>query len=202
LPDRPAPEKNPSHHGTPDPRHVLERNLNDHNLRDQQPTKRPDDTRIGGQHPGLGQPIKITKLALIATATVAATIALRATAHADASGQFASPSGNIHCVFGSSPAPLAMCSIRDHTFAEPQASPCDGGPTPTEQFELDQGKPGIPRCDYSALASGFGPWPSLAYGQTRSIGTITCDSETSGVTCTDSSTGHFFRVSRDSYQLG
>jgi hypothetical protein len=34
------------------------------------------------------------------------------------------------------------------------------------------------------------------------IGAITCDSEPAGVTCTDISTGHFFRVSRDSYQLG
>jgi hypothetical protein len=35
-----------------------------------------------------------------------------------------------------------------------------------------------------------------------SIGAITCDSEPSGVTCTNSSTGHFFRVSRESYELG
>ena len=36
----------------------------------------------------------------------------------------------------------------------------------------------------------------------RSLGTITCDSEYTGMTCTDSSTGHYFRVSRDSYELG
>jgi hypothetical protein len=44
--------------------------------------------------------------------------------------------------------------------------------------------------------------PTLAYGQTRSAGPITCDSELAGVTCTDNSTGHFFKVSRESYQLG
>jgi len=44
--------------------------------------------------------------------------------------------------------------------------------------------------------------PILDYGQTRSVGTLSCDSEPSGVTCTDSSTGHFFRVSSDSLQLG
>jgi hypothetical protein len=44
--------------------------------------------------------------------------------------------------------------------------------------------------------------PVLDYGQTHSIGTITCDTEPAGVTCIDSSTGHFFRVSRESYQLG
>ena len=39
-------------------------------------------------------------------------------------------------------------------------------------------------------------------GPAPGVGTMTCDSETSGVTCTDTSTGHFFRVSRESYQLG
>src|SRR5439155_7371503 len=55
--------------------------------------------------------------------------------------------------------------------------------------------------------SGSGPLSvphdsTLKYGQTLSAGPITCDSEPSGVTCTGSSTGHFFRVSRESYQLG
>jgi serine/threonine-protein kinase len=36
----------------------------------------------------------------------------------------------------------------------------------------------------------------LDYGQTRSVGAITCDSEPSGMACTDSSTGHYFRRSR------
>jgi hypothetical protein len=44
--------------------------------------------------------------------------------------------------------------------------------------------------------------PTLDYGQTHRVGSITCASEPSGVTCTDTSTGHFFRVSRESYQLG
>jgi hypothetical protein len=47
-----------------------------------------------------------------------------------------------------------------------------------------------------------GPWPTLDYGQTRSLGAITCDSEPSGMTCTDAGSGHFFRLSRDSYQVG
>jgi hypothetical protein len=58
------------------------------------------------------------------------------------------------------------------------------------------------RCTYSALASGFGPWPTLDYGQTRSLGSITCDSEPSGLTCTDTGSGHFFRLSRESYDVG
>jgi hypothetical protein len=43
---------------------------------------------------------------------------------------------------------------------------------------------------------------ALDYGQTRSIGVMTCDSEPSGVTCTDNSSGYYFRVSHESYQLG
>jgi hypothetical protein len=46
-----------------------------------------------------------------------------------------------------------------------------------------------------------GLW-TLGYGQSLSAGAITCDSEPTGMTCTDRSTGHFFRVSRESYQLG
>jgi hypothetical protein len=60
--------------------------------------KRHDDPGIGRQHTGLGHTIKITTLALIATATVAATIALPATAQADDAGSFQSPSGNIKCL--------------------------------------------------------------------------------------------------------
>jgi hypothetical protein len=44
--------------------------------------------------------------------------------------------------------------------------------------------------------------PTLDYGQTRSHGPFTCDSEPAGVTCTDNSTGQHFFVSTDSYQLG
>ena len=42
----------------------------------------------------------------------------------------------------------------------------------------------------------------LNYGETLANGTITCKSEPAGMTCTDVSTGHFFRIARESYQLG
>jgi uncharacterized protein DUF6636 len=159
------------------------------------------------------QTSKTTKRGLIATATVAATIALPATANADNSyQQFASPSGNIHCILNGqdSPTPIAMCQIGEKTYAVPPGqptdertgAPCESGSDTGRDFRLDVGKPGVMRCSYSALGSGFGPWPTLDYGQTRSLGALTCDSEPAGMTCTDTSSGHFFRVSRDSYQLG
>jgi hypothetical protein len=48
----------------------------------------------------------------------------------------------------------------------------------------------------------LGNFPTLGYGQTHTVGAITSDSEPPGVRCTDSSTGHFFFDSRESYQLG
>jgi hypothetical protein len=44
--------------------------------------------------------------------------------------------------------------------------------------------------------------PTLEFGHTQSAGPITCDSEPTGMTCTDTSSGHFFRVSRESDELG
>jgi len=43
--------------------------------------------------------------------------------------------------------------------------------------------------------------PKLAYGDTRSAGSITCSVDTAGVTCADAETGNSFQVSRDSYTL-
>jgi hypothetical protein len=155
--------------------------------------------------------MKITTLALIATATVAATIALPATANADSSlpdYQFQSPSGNIVCLMGANiGAAIAGCEVRDHNWVIP--SPTDYGSSPTnghtggcvDRFELDQGD--APSSTECLTGSVFPPGlHTLDYGQTRSVGVITCDSEPSGMTCTDSSTGHFFRISNDSYQLG
>jgi hypothetical protein len=46
------------------------------------------------------------------------------------------------------------------------------------------------------------PWPTLAYGQTGSLGVITCTSEPFGITCTNTATSHFFRLSNESYDVG
>jgi hypothetical protein len=102
-----------------------------------------------------------------------------------------------------------MCQIGDHTYAVPpglardqNGGPCPPGSDQGRDFRLDQGKPAYVTCTYSALGSGFGPWPTLDYGQKRSLGTLACESEPAGRSCTDASTGSFFRVSTDSYQLG
>ena len=140
------------------------------------------------------------KLALITTQlslAVAATIGLAATAHADDAYAFRSPSGNVGCKMG---AGGAMCEIKDYTWFIPR--PADytmGGKG--NRFLLGQGGAPIGGDWHSDHEFPDGA-PTLAYGQTRTVGSINCDSELVGMTCTDSSTGHFFRVSRDSYQLG
>jgi hypothetical protein len=158
------------------------------------------------------QAVKVTKLVTIALATVATAIVLPATAQADdAYQQFSSPSGNVRCLMigENGPAPIAMCQISDFTYSIPQGaavqqdgSPCEPNTVSGRDIRVDQGKQAYVTCSYSAIGSGFGQWPALAYGQTRSLGALTCDSEPLGMTCTDGGTGHFFRISRDSYQVG
>jgi hypothetical protein len=152
-------------------------------------------------------------LAVIAAATVAATVAFPASAQANPDFQmFGSPSGNIRCILNAQdgPAPIALCQIKIKTFTVPPGSgrgqtgePCPYGTGSGNDFRLDQGQPGFIRCSFAALGGGGGgPWPTLEYGQSRSLGAITCESQPSGMTCTDIDSGHFFRVSRDSYELG
>jgi len=170
--------------------------------RHQQSIKRRDDTRIGRQHAGRGQQMKITMHALIATATAAATIGLAATAHADEIYDFLSPSGNIVCFVSTSfdGTNGAECEIRDYTYVAPPKPPgCQLGGW-GDRFSLKQGSAPVVHCHGDTnFVHGL---PILPYGQMRSAGPITCNSEASGVTCTDRSTGHFFRLSRESYQLG
>ena len=158
---------------------------------------------------------QITKLTLIAAASfflIVVTFAVPPAVKADPNYQkFASPSGNIRCILDGrdKPTPIAMCQISDKTYPVPPGTATDqaGGQCPPgsdlgRDFRLDQGKPGYVTCTYSAIGSGFGPWPTLDYGQTNALGAIACVSKPEGMTCTDNSSGHFFQVSRDSYQVG
>jgi hypothetical protein len=160
----------------------------------------------------IGQMTRSAVNLAVGIAAPAILISGAATAHAeDNYQQFAAASGGIRCILNGqdAPLPIAMCQIGDHTYAVPAglARDQDGGPCPTgsdagRDFRLDQGKPPYVTCTYSALGSGTGAWPALPQGQTRSLGAVRCTSEPTGIACTDASTGHFFRVSRESYQLG
>lgn len=150
----------------------------------------------------------MNKRAIVAVwiATVPTTLPLAALAHAD-SNSFQSPSGNVFCLMG----------VVDDGKG---SIVCQGGgpyavPRPPEchlawgdRFSLDQGSTPVSHCHGDTIVpptSSPGPIPDvpiLDYGQTQSAGAITCDSEATGMTCTDSSTGHHFRMSRGSNELG
>jgi hypothetical protein len=142
----------------------------------------------------------VAKLAALAVAAIASTIGPAAVAQADQSGyEFSSPSGNIACgpfttttVDGQKAG--VFCDIRSYAW---QA--CGGH---GQRFVLSQ-EPGVSPhtvCNENTADPGT---PALPYGQTRSFpGPFTCGSEPTGVRCTDTSTGHFFRISQESYDLG
>ncbi|QLL05626.1 DUF6636 domain-containing protein [Mycobacterium vicinigordonae] len=133
----------------------------------------------------------------LVAAAVAGAVAVPAVAHAD-SKYFQSPSGNIVCMLDSTG---AACDIQEYTYTPPPPPECAQHIKWGNRFTLTAGKPGQIECHGDTLAmSGEA---SLNYGQTISAGSITCaSSEQAGIKCTDSSSGHFFRVSRDSFQLG
>jgi hypothetical protein len=148
----------------------------------------------------------ITKLALIATATVTATIGLAGSAHANDGIDFRSPSGEILCTMTqgndiNDPVHYAKgavaCQVLNHTYSQPPLADC---PLAGREYDLEQGTPASLGCQGGLILDPLPP--KFNNGQSWSVGTITCDIAPPGVTCTDSSTGHFLRLSRDSYQLG
>jgi hypothetical protein len=91
----------------------------------------------------------------------------------------------------------ARCEVVEHTWVAPPPPDCHMNSG--DRFYVTQaGEAGL-GCYGQEFPSAN---ETLGYGHTRSLGSITCESEYTGMTCTDSSTGHYFRVSRDSYELG
>ena len=135
-----------------------------------------------------------------------ATIGLAGSSHASPfSDQFQSPSGDISCNLVNSP-PLGthtlgrnfvQCDIANHSWVPPRPPP-PGRADATSTFVLMRGQVPVVAYGPGNLAN---PDP-MDDGEVRSAGAITCSSEQSAIRCTDVSTGHFFRVSRESYELG
>ena len=139
-------------------------------------------------------------------AIAAATIGLAPTSHAVFSVQFQSPSGDISCNLVNYPPDdehslaknFVQCDIADHSWVPPRPPPQDRGDA-TATFVLMRGqlpivgyRPGTFAAVGSMLDSAQAPY----------AGAIACRSEQSAMRCTDVNTGHFFRVSRESYELG
>ena len=92
----------------------------------------------------------------------------------------------------------ARCEVLDHTWVAPPRSadcPLNWG----DRFYLTQDGDAGFSCYHQEFPAAQ---QTLGYGQTQSLGTLTCDSESTGMTCSDSSTGHYFSVSHETYELG
>jgi len=90
-----------------------------------------------------------------------------------------------------------QCDIVNPSWVPPRPSP-QGRDDATSTLVLMRGQ--LPIVGYSpgTLAAS----DPVNYDQPLSAGAIACSPEQSAVKCTDTSTGHFFRVSHESYELG
>jgi hypothetical protein len=140
-------------------------------------------------------------IAALWIATAATGLALATAAHADTQYTFQSPSGNIVCIMWvpDTGAGGAACQNHRFTYAKPPPGQCDLGGWGS-QIDLEQGA--LPEFECVSGVLALPPLPTLDYGQTHTVGVMTCASDTAGVTCTDTGTGHYFQMSHDSYQLG
>ena len=111
-------------------------------------------------------------------------------------GEFSSPTGNIWC----SLAYAVECVVQEHTYPTVSDRPCEAGDWIDAWFTVgpDSGVRGDCRSD-TPFADGR-PRP-LDYGTTAVAQGRACTSETTGMTCWDTRSGHGFRVSRASYDL-
>jgi len=142
----------------------------------------------------------------VCTAIAAATISFAANSHANPfSAQFQSPSGDISCNLVNYPPTdklglgknFVQCDIVNQNWVPPRPPP-QGHDDATSTVVLMRGQ--LPIVGYSpgTLAAS----DPVNYDQPLSAGAIACSSEQAAVKCTDVSTGHFFRVSKESYELG
>jgi hypothetical protein len=103
---------------------------------------------------------------------------------------------------------VGTCQVQAPAYAPPPREYVGGDGRPStcflagwgSQITLTEGR--APNLDCVGGNLVWPPLPVLAYGQSVSLGAITCSSEPTAVACTDTGSGRFFRMSRDSYQLG
>ncbi|WP_431232780.1 hypothetical protein ACQ856_25865 [Mycolicibacterium psychrotolerans] len=152
------------------------------------------------------------KIAMLTLAAAATAGVLAPSAHAAHSKvQFLAPSGNIGCQLGTARdgSAFAWCKANKHTWAAPQSGTCPQANIPGavgepggEDLQLAEGQAPCFGFVMSQLSfSGQYAPPTLAAGERRSVGSITCSVELTGVSCADASTGNAFRVSREDYSL-
>jgi hypothetical protein len=115
--------------------------------------------------------------------------------------RFTTPSRNISCELTDTSSTSdgdARCDVAQHTWTLPP-KPADCTGSWGGGASVSGAEQGRLTCASDTVAD-----PGLrvlAYGQAVSFGGIVCDSQETGVRCTNRATGHGFRVARGSYDL-
>ena len=106
---------------------------------------------------------------------------------------FHAPSGNIQCAIMTGDYNSARCDVMEVTKMSFPTQPADCDLDWGHAFEVGSTGAGAPACagDTVADPSGF----VLGYGQSFSKGGFTCQSEKTGMTCTNEE-GHGFSVAK------
>jgi hypothetical protein len=109
---------------------------------------------------------------------------------------FALPSGNIACDIT---ADAATCTIAESDVEPGSEEGCEG--TIGQVVKVDPDGASAP-CVSGALPGPAAPGtPVLEYGQSTTVGDYTCESATTGVTCTHEPSGTGFRLARAGFEL-
>ena len=107
---------------------------------------------------------------------------------------FSSPTGNIGCYIDRS---SVRCDISQRDW-EPPKAPASCDLDYGQGISLSAG--GAPEF-VCAGDTALGAGKPLAYGQSISAGLLRCESEESGMSCTDAESGRGFTISKQSYSF-
>lgn len=108
---------------------------------------------------------------------------------------FRSPTGRIACLVEGD---YARCDVSEATYALPPEPPGCADADFGRTVELTTEGAGL-SCVTDTV--GDPDAATLAYGTGVRVGSVTCVSRETGVTCTDEGTGSGFRIARGSYDL-
>ena len=186
------------------------------------PTKGPASTAPAASGSSVPAPSVSISLSLPSGGSSATTAAAATSATTDVrrvadAAAFATPSGRIVCV-------MADGSVRcdfiaeDKAWTSPEPKGCDLAWGDSLQLTTTATSTchGDTLADTPALDSGYVGWrrstdptvqmngltlAALPYGSAILVGTLRCDSAASGVTCTNTGTGHGFTMSREAYSI-
>lgn len=110
---------------------------------------------------------------------------------------FTSPTGNITCTMANSDqGAYAVCSVAEADWQVPDPGDCDLDWVTTELSVGETSSAGSCRGDYPHTEEPT----TLEYGRGLRVADVVCESRDTGMTCSNTETGHGFHASRGSYR--